>query len=173
MWNWLDVLIVALALAQIALVFWIVLIVQRIRNGSVARLRVVVARNITTSQRIMATVQDTGLRVLPPLMATRTALAKLPQSFHPIVFDGAVVTYATLVQQWKTLDRTRMALGVVRPRKAKHRTAALPLAERLGLIPPAWKQIAPLLGHLSTGLQVWREIQRQLPEIQARASNKP
>ena len=186
-WNWLDITILALALAQTALMVWIVLIVLRIRNGSVARLAGTIGRIVATGQRIAQAGRDTGVRTLPGLQTARAALAGLPRYFRPVVFENAPVTYATLAQQWRTASAQWARFGALRavvgranrgaPRPAgspavKARPVRAPLAERLGLVPPVWKKVAPLLGYTATVTQVWREVQKQLPAIRAQIARR-
>lgn len=159
-WNWIDVLIITLALAQIGLFVAIVLVLGRIKNGAVVRLAAAIGRNIESGKQLFQTSKLVGTTSLPHLQTIRARLSAVPRYLRPVELStnlsyGAMVRYIGMAQ-----------LFLVRPGKpAAPRPKRTGLAERAGLIPPAWQKIAPLWGYAGIALSAWREVQKQLPEI--------
>jgi len=159
-WNWLDVLIIALALAQIGFCIAIGVVLGRIKNGAVARFSGAIGRNIETGKKLLETGKAIGAVSLPHLQTIRARLSAVPRHLRPVSLQtdfsyGAIVRYVGMGQ-----------LLLARPGKptgTRKRRAGF--AERAGLIPPVWQKVAPLWGYAGIALSAWREVQKQLPEI--------
>ncbi len=161
-WNWLDVLVVLLAVGQIGMVIVIARIAGGIRRGAVARLSAVVGRNIVSGAKLVQTGRVVARATLPHLLHTRDSLAKIPGAFRPIELSDAPVSYHSLIRNVNSLRALQHGGRRVRGTARQSRVS---LAERAGLVPPAWKRIAPLAGYAGTVLTIWREVRKQLPEI--------
>jgi hypothetical protein len=165
-WNWLDIVVVLLIVGQIGFVVAIGMIAVRIKNGPLARFSTAVGRNISAGKKLVETGQKAGMASLPHILRTRAALMRLPTAFRPVTLTDAPVTYASLSQPLALL-------GTFRGRKGTRKRVVKPgVAERLGLVPPAWKKITPYLGYLGTAQAVWQEVQKQLPEIKRALSER-
>ena len=160
-WNWIDVLVVLLAVGQIGLVVAIGVIVGRIKAGPVARLSGAIGRNVASGKKLLETGKTAGLAAVPHLARTRAALVRLPRAFRPIVLTDAPVSYGSLLRNMDVL----LVLRGRKPVRGMVRRGTTRFVEKAGLVPPNWKRIAPLTGYAGTALTVWREVQKQLPEI--------
>lgn len=159
-WHWLDILVILLTVGQIGFVVAIGIIAGRIKNGPMARLSTAVGRNIASGKKLLQTGQKAGMDSLPHLSRTRAALVRIPPAFRPVAFADAPITYASA-------GKPLILLKTFRGRRfgTRKRLPAPGVAERLGLVPPAWKKITPYLGYVGTALAVVQEVQKQLPQI--------
>jgi hypothetical protein len=171
-WNWLDVVVILLALGQVGLMIYVAMILLRIKKGPVARLLRMVQRNVKSGTRLAQSGKKAGLASLPHVMGIRASLSLLPRSFRAVKFTDAPITYGSVrkpLALWGTLKASRAASKAVAKGDAKAKAVrSRSLAERMGLIPPIWLRIAPLLGYAGTALAVFRQVQEQLPEIRSR-----
>ena len=160
-WKWLDIVIILLTVGQIGLVVAIGVIVGRIRSGPVSQFSAAVERNVSAGRKLFSTGKNAGIVVLPYLSRTRAALVRIPRSLRPIVLTDAPISYGSVR---KPLSLLRMLRGHRRTGTRK-RLSSVGMADRLGLVPPVWKKITPLLGYAGTALTVVQEVRKQLPEI--------
>lgn len=160
-WNWIDVLVVLLAVGQIGLCIRIVVVIGRIKSGPVARLTSAAMRNVASGKKLMGTGKNAGKNAVPHLIHIRAALVRLPRAFRPITLSDAPVSYGSLLRNVDTL----LVLRGRKPVRGAVRRGTTRFIDRAGLVPPLWKKIAPLTGYASTALTVWQEVQKQLPEI--------
>lgn len=167
-WNWVDITVILLAVVQVALCVAIAVVVGRIKNGSVAQITATVRRNIVSGKRLVDTGGDAAKKSLPHIMATRTSLMKLPKAFRPVEFDDAPVTYGSLMRGFTSLTTLTAFTRPVKTTPSGKRVVRPSLADRMGLVPPAWKKVAPLIGYASMAIEVWKQVQEQLPEIRER-----
>lgn len=166
-WNWLDVFVVLLAVGQIGLGIAIGVIVGRIKNGPLSRLSTAVGRNLTAGKKLIESGTKAGAAAAPHLGRTRDALVRIPRAFRPIQLSDAPITYSTARTPLAVLSALRG-----KPGKAGRRAPSQGLAEKLGLVPPVWKKITPLLGYAGTALSVVREVRKQMPEIKRALSER-
>lgn len=171
-WNWLDMVVILLAVGQLAVAGYIVMIVLRIKNGPVARLTWVVKRNIQTGKRLAQDGKKAGFAAVPPALRIRSFAVLTAKAFRPVRFTEAPITYASIrkpLALWGTLKASRAAGKAVATADAKAKSVhSRSVAERLGLIPPIWLKIAPFVGYAGTALAVIQEVQKQIPEIRSR-----
>ncbi len=163
-WNWLDVLIIALALAQIGFCVAIGVVLGRIKNGAVARFSGAIGRNVASGKKLIETAKTVGTVSLPHLQGIRAHLSAVPRYLRPVsltapVSYGAMVRYLGMGQLLLARSSAKQGKPTAPQKK---RTG---FAERAGLIPPVWQKIAPLWGYAGIALSAWREVQKQLPEI--------
>jgi hypothetical protein len=126
----------------------------------VARFSVAVGRNVTAGKKLFGTGKDAALVALPHLIRTRAALARIPRSLRPVTLTDAPISYGS-VRRPLTLLRTFRGKRT----GGRKRAPSVGMADRLGLVPPVWKKITPLLGYARTMLAVVQEVRKQLPEI--------
>jgi hypothetical protein len=170
-WNWLDVVVVLLTVGQIGLVVAIGMIAMRIKNGPVARFASAVGRNVSSGKKLIETGRKASQTSLPHILRTRAALVRLPASLRPITLTDAPITYASLSQPLALLGTVRGLRGG-QVKTSQRPVVKAGVAERLGLVPPAWKKVTPYLGYLGTAHAVWQEVQKQLPEIRRALSER-
>ncbi len=161
-WNWLDIVILLLTVGQIGMVVAIGMIVGRIRTGPVARFSAAVGRNVSAGRKLVATGVHAGTASLPHLLRTRAALVRIPRALRPVMLTDAPISYGSV---GKPLALLGMFRGRQRRAGTVKRVPSASVAERMGLVPPVWKRITPLLGYAGTALAVVQEVRKQLPEI--------
>jgi len=177
-WNWLDIFVVALALLQVGLCITIGMVALRIKNGPVTRLLAAIRKNVQSGKRLADTGMDAGQKALPHLLQTRDAVQELVPLFRPVTFEDAPITYSSLARYWGMFtgvrggiqqvqglfDRSKTEASVVTTgrRRSAQRSTSPTMADRLGLVPPAWKRVQPYLRHVPTIRRIISTVRDQL-----------
>ncbi len=168
-WNWLDILVIVVAVVPIILTVIIAGIVLKIKNGPVARIIGAVSRNVNTGKKLVETGKSAGLASLPHLITIRARVMLLPRSFHPIELTDAPITYGSAQKPLALLGTFRALRGGQRTRRRREQISVL---DRVGLVPPVWNKVKPYLGYAGTVMAVWKEVQNQLPAIRKALSER-
>jgi len=175
----LDLVVIALALVQIGISVTILVVALRIKNGSVARLLAAVQKNVKSGKRLADTGMDARQKALPHLLATRDAVQELAPLFRPVTYEEGTFTYADLARYWGMFTGVRGGIEQVRglldgrgkaePNVAtngRRRSVARParpgIADRLGLVPPAWRRVQPYLRHIPTIRRIITTVRDQM-----------